>query len=95
MLDEFNNPKLILQMDEEQFYHFLEKLYQKIKAEHTELPKNVGEAVALKTLGLKSKTSLWKLRSEGKITYFKMGKIILYEYQSLMDYINEHKQSKF
>ena len=94
-MEAFNNPKLILQMDEEQFYHFLEKFYQKITAEHREKPEYVNEKIALQTLGLKSKTSLWKLRSEGKISYSKMGKIILYEYRSLLDYINTHKQEKF
>lgn len=94
-MEEFKDTKTILLMSEDEFDKKLEAFYQRISKGATKPPKYVAEKVALQTLGLRSKTSLWKLRSEGKISYSKMGKIILYEYKSLMDYINEHKLSKF
>jgi len=90
---ETENIRKMLLMEEGQFYELLDRYLEKSKAKHQEIPEFVNEKVALKTLGLKSKTSLWKLRSTGAISYSKMGKIILYRYISLKNYItqNEHK----
>jgi len=92
---ETENIRKMLLMEEGQFYELLDRFLEKSKAEHQELPEFVNEKIALQTLGLKSKTSLWKLRSTGAISYSKMGKIILYRYSSLMDFIRENEQHKF
>ncbi len=82
--------------DEETFFRLLEKFYERIISEKKILPEWISEQEAMQLLGIKSKTSLWKLRSEGKISYSQMGKkIILYKRSSIIEYIEQNEQSKF
>lgn len=56
----------------------------------------VPEPIAMNTLGIKSKSHLWKLRSEGLIEYSKMSpKVILYRMSSLKTFIQSHAQKTF
>jgi hypothetical protein len=51
---------------------------------------------AKKILGISSSTSLQKLRDEGRIRYSQpMHKVILYDRESLMEYINDHVRNTF
>jgi hypothetical protein len=92
---ELPEPKRIFELTEDNFIIFLEYFSEKIKAENQVLDEFIPESEALKLLGIKSKTSLFKLRSNGKISYSKMGKIIMYRRTSIMEYIIENEQSKF
>jgi len=93
-MEELNNPKLILQMDEEQLDYFLEKFYERIMAKNKVLPEIIDgeEAQGILKVG---RTSLFKLRTSGKIPYYKMGGTIVYKRSEIMEYINEHKHDKF
>lgn len=44
-----------------------------------------------KLLGIKSKTVLQRLRSEGQIVYTKSGKLIQYSRRSIMEYLEKNK----
>ncbi|WP_036824809.1 helix-turn-helix domain-containing protein [Polaribacter sp. Hel1_85] len=50
----------------------------------------IGKEEAMKLLGIKSKTTLQKLRDENKIIYSNVNaKIILYDIESIAAYLNE------
>ena len=90
------NIQTLILSDEETLFRLLEKFYDRISREKTELPEWVSEAEAMNMLGIKSKTTLWKLRSAGKISYSQMGKkVILYKRESIQEYIELNEQSKF
>jgi hypothetical protein len=56
----------------------------------------VIEPVAMKMLGIKSKSHLWKLRSEGLIEFSQPSrKVILYKTESLRNYIESHTHKIF
>ena len=47
-------------------------------------------------VNIKSKSTLQKLRDEGSITFTQpQKKIILYDYDSIMKYLNKHKKDQF
>ena len=93
-MEDYKNAKLILQMDEEQLYQFLENFTDRIMAKKKILPEIIDgdEAQDLLKIG---RTSLFKLRSSGKIPFYKMDGTIVYKRSELMDYIQAHKQEKF
>lgn len=51
---------------------------------------------AMDILNIKSKTTLQKLRDEGSITFTQpQKKIILYDYDSIMKYLDNHTKPSF
>lgn len=56
----------------------------------------VTQSKAMELLGLKSKTSMKKLRDTGAIEYTQpMKKIILYKYESIMNYLENYSYKTF
>jgi hypothetical protein len=56
----------------------------------------VIEPVAMKMLGIKSKSHLWSLRSKGLIEFSQPSKkIILYSTTSIKNYIESHSHKTF
>ncbi len=54
----------------------------------------ISEQHAQEMLGVK-RTTLWKLRSEGKLHYSKIGRKTLYHLPSIEDYIYSHSTLQF
>ena len=54
----------------------------------------IKTAECMKLLGITSKTTLWRLRN-GFIRYSKMGKTILYDRESVLDYIERNAKDTF
>lgn len=51
----------------------------------------IGDDEAMHLLRIKSKTTLQRLRDEGSIRFSQpMHKVILYDRESILDYIEEH-----
>ncbi len=94
-MEEFKDVQQIVVMTEAEFDRRLERVYQRVIAQLKQPPEHVNETTALQMLGLRSKTSLWKLRSSGAISYSKMGKIILYRRSSLIEFIEKNELKKF
>lgn len=87
----------VICLQDEAFYQLVEDVVDRIKKKQniTE-DKWVSPERAMEILNVKSKTTLQKLRDEGSITFTQpQKKIILYEYDSIMDYLNKHKKSSF
>lgn len=97
MMDDLNRQKSqqILMMSEDDFMNFLDAFYVKVTQNHKTKQEWIPEPEAMKLLGIKSKTTLWKFRSEGRITFSKMGKIILYRRTSIKKFIESKEQKAF
>ncbi len=90
-MEEFKELNQLLLLFGNIFDKKLEGAFQKAIAHQKQPLEHIGESEALQLLGLRSKTSLWKLRSTNAIIYSKMGKTILYRRSSLIDYIKKHE----
>lgn len=87
----------VICLQEEAFYILVEEVVERLKEEHNvRNDKWVSPERAMELLNIKSKTTLQNLRDTGSITYTQpQKKIILYDYESIMDYLNKHKKEKF
>lgn len=95
---EFNNqnPNQFLMVSKEDLREELLKLLEEINQKP--IPKIwISSSEAMNLLQLKSKTSLQKIRDLGRIKTAKPlgNKIILYNYQSILDFIESKSQKPF
>ena len=87
----------VICLQDEAFYELIETVVDRIKQnQNITQDKWVTPERAMEILNIKSKTTLQGLRDSGKITFTQpQRKIILYDYDSLMSYLDDHKQEKF
>ena len=88
----------VICIDRPAFYALLDEVVKRIDDKFGLSEKSlwVGNDEAMDILQIKSKTTLLNLRSTGQIRYSQpQHKIILYERQSLLDYIEKHAQNTF
>lgn len=79
------------------FYALIDEVVARIKEKHniTE-DKWISTDEAMNKLRIKSKTTLQKLRDEGKIRFSQPDrKIILYDIDSIQEYLNKHAKETF
>ncbi|MBK7966577.1 MAG: DNA-binding protein [Bacteroidetes bacterium] len=78
----------IICLEEEAFYALIEKVVSQLKEKHQiKVDKWVSSTEAMSILRIKSKTTLQKLRDEGKIRFSQPEKkIILYDSDSLIKF---------
>ncbi|OKS88178.1 helix-turn-helix domain-containing protein [Mucilaginibacter polytrichastri] len=81
----------VICLEEPAFYELLERLYKRLNQEkEIKQDKWISGEEAMQRLRIKSKTTLQKLRDEGKIRYSQPEKkIILYDGDSINDYLND------
>jgi hypothetical protein len=82
----------VICMEDEAFYALIETVVRRIKdKENIKKDKWVSTEQAMDILKIKSKTTLQKLRDEGKIRFSQPQKrIILYDSDSLNEYLEKH-----
>ena len=87
----------VITIEEATFYLLIEEVVARVLQQHQQEPDPfVPEHVAMDMLSIRSKTTMWKLRSEGQISYTQpRHKIILYERASIIEYLEKHKKSSF
>lgn len=87
----------VICLQDEAFYQLIEEVIDRLKEkENITQDKWVSPERAMEILNVKSKTTLQKLRDEGSITYTQpQKKIILYDYDSIMKYLNNHTKNSF
>lgn len=87
----------VICLQDEAFYQLIEEVIDRLKKkENITQDKWVSPERAMEILNLKSKTTLQKLRDEGSITFTQpQKKIILYDYDSIMKYLNSHTKKSF
>ena len=79
------------------FYTLIEEVVKRMQSsEEDHLDKWIQTEDAMKILGIKSKTTLQKFRDEGSIRFAQpQRKIILYDRDSIMEYLDKHAQDIF
>lgn len=87
----------VICLQDEAFYKLIEEVVDRIKEkQNVTQDKWVSPERAMEVLNIKSKTTLQKLRDTGEIIFTQpQKKIILYDYDSLMNYLDNYKKSTF
>jgi Helix-turn-helix domain len=86
----------VICLNEDAFYTLIDIVVERVRAKETYEREWVSPKEAMAILNIKSKTTLQKLRDEGKVEYSQIGrKLIQYKRISLLNYINHHKKASF
>jgi hypothetical protein len=87
----------VICLQDEAFYKLIEDVVERLKEkQNITRDKWISPERAMEVLNIKSKTTLQKLRDEGQITFSQpQKKIILYDYDSILDYLKSHTKSSF
>jgi hypothetical protein len=87
----------VICLEEKAFYVLLEQVLARLKTEHQE-PKEkwINDEEAMSLLNIKSKTTLQKLRDEGKIRFSQpQKKLIVYDRDSILTYLDKNARNTF
>lgn len=87
----------VICLEDEAFYALVDQVVQRIKEkEGIKEDKWISPENAMKMLNITSKTTLQKFRDEGKIRFSQPEKkIILYDKDSINDYLEKHAKETF
>lgn len=87
----------VICIQDEAFYLLIEEVVDRIKEkQQITQDKWISSERVMEILNIKSKTTLQKLRDEGSIAFTQpQKKIILYDYDSIMKYLDNHKKEQF
>lgn len=87
----------VICLQDEAFYALVEQVVARLKEKNGhEQDKWVDDEEAMRLLNIKSKTTLQKLRDEGKIRFSQpQKKIILYDRESLNFYLERNAKNTF
>ncbi|MBL7819471.1 MAG: helix-turn-helix domain-containing protein [Saprospiraceae bacterium] len=87
----------VICLEDEAFYLLIEKVVSRIKEKEGIIQdKWISSDEAMDKLKIKSKTTLQKLRDEGKIRFTQPErKIILYDRDSINEYLEKHSKDTF
>jgi hypothetical protein len=87
----------VICLEETAFYELIEQVVSRLKeksAQHQD--KWIADDEAMDLLKIRSKTTLQKLRDEGKIRFSQpQKKIILYDRESIETYLNKNARNTF
>lgn len=88
--------KEFLQFDKEDFFALIEEIVARLREQDKEKQRRwIDGAEAMRVLNIKGKSTLQRLRDQGKIRFSQMERIILYDRQSLIDYIEKNARDPF
>ena len=87
----------VICLQDEAFYQLIEEVVERLREKRNiTQDKWISPERAMEILNIKSKTTLQKLRDEGSITFNQpQKKIILYDYDSLLEYLKSHSKTSF
>lgn len=87
----------VICLEEDAFYALIEQVVARLKEKHAETGKKwISDEQTMQILNIKSKTTLQKLRDEGKIRFSQpYKKIILYDRDSIEAYLNSNAREIF
>jgi len=87
----------VICLEDEAFYSLVEEVVERLKEKHKVThDKWVSPERAMEILNIKSKTTLQNLRNTGAIMYTQPQKrIILYDYESLQEYLQNNAKNTF
>lgn len=87
----------VICIQDDAFYALLNQVIQRVKEEYfSKEEKWISGEDAMKKLHITSKTTLQKLRDEGKIRFSQPEKkLILYDVNSIYEYLEKHVKDAF
>ncbi len=87
----------VICLEEAAFYALIEQVVARLKDQQGEKKEKwISDEDAMELLNVKSKTTLQKLRDEGKIRFTQpQKKIILYDRDSIATYLEQHVRETF
>ncbi|MEP6614235.1 MAG: helix-turn-helix domain-containing protein [Mucilaginibacter sp.] len=87
----------VICLQEPAFYELLEKVYERLKDQHNiKQDKWISGEEAMRMLRIKSPSTLQDMRDKGAIRYSQPSKkLILYDAESIQEYLNEHSRETF
>jgi hypothetical protein len=87
----------VICLEEAAFYALVEQVVNSLQEKHGEhKEKWISDEEAMQLLNVKSKTTMQNLRDEGKVRFSQpQKKIILYDRDSLNDYLDKHARNTF
>lgn len=87
----------VICLEDDAFYALIEKVVERIKEKNNlKSDKWISGEEAMRRLNITSKTTLQKFRDEGKIRYSQPEKkIILYDADSIGEYLEENAKERF
>lgn len=87
----------VICLEEAAFYTLIEQVVKRLQDQQgVKVNKWVDDEEAMRLLNIKSKTTLQKLRDEGKIRFSQpQKKIILYDRDSIDAYLQKHAHNTF
>jgi hypothetical protein len=87
----------VICLEETAFYTLIEQVVKRLQDQHNvRVDAWVDDEEAMRLLGIKSRTTLQKLRDEGKIRFSQpQKKIILYDRASIDAYLQKHARNVF
>ncbi len=78
------------------YWKHIEEVVNRVKKSLMEDKKWINEAEAMELLSVRSKSEMWKMRSQGKIRYSQPArKIIKYDRLSILKYLDDHAKNEF
>lgn len=87
----------VICLEEKAFYALVEQVVERLRKEHgEEKEKWLSDDEAMHLLNIKSKTTLQKLRDEGKVRFSQpQKKVILYDRDSIEKYLEQNAHNTF
>lgn len=87
----------VICLQDEAFYALIDRVIERLQGKQGSKPdKWISGEETMKLLRITSKTTLQKLRDEGKVRFSQPEKkIILYDVDSIHEYLNKHAKSTF
>ena len=86
----------VICLESEAFDKLIDQVVERMMAEHQEKPQWLSGEEAMALLRITSKTTLLKLKNEGHIKFSQpMKKLVLYDRQSILDYLEKHSKEPF
>lgn len=87
----------VICLEDEAFYALVEQVVTRLKKEHIrEKVKWVSDEEAMQLLNIKSKTTLQKLRDEGRVRFSQpQPRVILYDTDSINQYLERNARETF
>ena len=87
----------VICLQDDAFYQLIEEVVERIKEkEKIKEDKWITPERAMEVLNIKSKTTLQRLRDTGAITFSQpQKKIILYDYTSILNYLDKNSKKAF
>ena len=96
-MPDFSNRLDIICLESEAFYGLIEEVIQRLKEKNNiEHEKWIDDTEAMRLLHISSKTTLQKYRDEGVIRFSQPSrKVILYDRNSILEFINTKAKDTF